>query len=250
MAILSQNGSKFALTTTKSQALELMHGMNWGRKKQGLSIGSSIKYEKPPVHEEVTSAMKSMLRYLPSSARAPVDYASDLMKCSQVSDVIPKSNMESLKLRYIRLKKEAQVARLNEALCRAGETTATAGSQAARWLMRVDAPIQSTNTMECLYQASDDGDLTQVNPGLSANEVRNRPDGWFISPFDQIELLNSHQGVEIGVFTPLGTWIVGVFEFGLQVKKQMCLMIRCNIDDLVLTWNGDCLLYTSPSPRD
>ena len=116
--------------------------------------------------------MKSMLRYLPSSARAPVDYSSELLKCSQVSHDLPKSNMETMKLRYIRLKKEAQVARLNEALCRAGETTASAGSQAARWLMRVDTPVQSTNIMGCLHQATDDGDLTQVNPGLSAKEVR------------------------------------------------------------------------------
>jgi hypothetical protein len=63
-------------------------------------------------------------------------------------------------------------------------------------------------------------------------------DGWWIPPKIQKQLVDFGHGLEIGVFLPNQTWLVGVFEFAIEVKKQVCITLRCNIEDLRTTWHG------------
>jgi hypothetical protein len=144
----------------------------------------------------------------------------------------PEKATLKIKLRNARLSKQIEIIRLNEALLKAGESSATGGSQCAQWY-RQTMPVTQKDVW-----STDSGDMTQIDPGLTAEEAA-ATDGWFISPFDQMCMRQQNRGVEIGVFTPEATWIVGTFEYGVQVKKQVCMMMRCNILDLRVTWHGE-----------
>ena len=78
-----------------------------------------------------------------------------------------------------------------------------------------------------------------VEPGMTKQEIHSlATDGWWIPPSVQKSLIKFGHGLEIGVMLPNQAWLVGVFEFGIEVKKQVCITLRCNIEDLKTTWHG------------
>jgi hypothetical protein len=238
------------------EAMTLMRVMKWSK-----SIREDPPlYAIPPCHSGLTSPIMSLLQWCPGSAREPsnvregertvlYDKSVKLPSSSPEKEKMPPVvDMDELlldpekvtlkiKLRNARLSKEIERIRLNEALLKAGETSATGGSQCAQWYRQT-----MPSTMKDIW-STDKGDLSQVDPGLTSEEAAST-DGWYISPFSQMCMRQEERGVEIGIFTPEATWVVGTFEFGIECKKQVCLMTRCNILDLRLTWHGEEVLDT------
>ena len=66
-------------------------------------------------------------------------------------------------------------------------------------------------------------------------------DGWYLSPSQQQQLFNIGAGLELGVMLPNMTSLVGVFEYCIEIKKQVATTMRCNLDDLKVSWYGELI---------
>ena len=64
-------------------------------------------------------------------------------------------------------------------------------------------------------------------------------DGWHIAPQAQQQLFNTGNGIEIGIMLPNMTSLIGVFSYGIEIKKQVAITLRCNLDDLKVMWYGE-----------
>ena len=162
-------------------------------------------------------------------------------------------------LKCERLLAEWKLASLNEAMYNIGETSATAGSESANRLYAehlTESHCRTFDRKEPIVPSEHDVGWVK-HPDTSGRADRTQPvyripkktkfenlksvDGWFISPSRQHQLYNTGKGIEIGVMLPNMTSLVGVFQYGIEIKKQVAITMRCNLEDLKVSWYGEVI---------